>query len=175
MDSSMDNSLQSVAIESLQDSGLDLTLFNTNFHKRVVLTPHFIFDYNQAVRFILDVSTQISYIIENRGYAPYSLLHEHISLINDTFVITNFDTFVPIKNNKLLIKTLFKKTKYMAPELLTATTIPFSVDLNVVDYNIVKLCLQSLDIDNNIERLIPTKLYFLFKRVLLDKMAILYV
>jgi hypothetical protein len=168
----MEEYLQKIAIESLSDNGLDLTLFNTNFNKRKILSP--VFDYNQAVRFILDISTQISFIAEH-GYAPLSLLHEHISNINDTFIITNFDTFVPIKNKKLIIKSLFKKTKYMAPELLNVTTIPFTIDLNVVDYNIVKLCLQNLDIDNNIERLNPTKLYFLFKRVLLERKEILYV
>lgn len=170
----MEDSLQNLAIESFTETGLDTTFFNSNFHKKQILSYNDIFNYSQAVRFILDISTQISYIAQH-GFAPFSLLHEHISKINDTFIITNFDYFIPIKNNKLIIKTLFKKTKYMAPELLTAKTIPFSVNLNAIDYNIVKLCLQNLHIDNNIERLNPTKLYFLFKRVLSERKEILYI
>jgi hypothetical protein len=170
----MEDSLQTLAIESLNETGLDTTFFNTNFHNKQILSPNDIFNYTEAVRFILDISTQVSYIAQH-GFAPFSLLHKHISKLNGTFIITNFDTFVPIKNKKLTIKTLFNKTKYMASELLTSNTIPFSIDLNCIDYNIVKLCLQNLDIDNNLERLYPTKLYFLFKRVLLDRREILYI
>lgn len=170
----MEDYLQTLAIEALTENGLDTTFFNSNFHKKQLLDSHDVFNYSQAVRFILDISTQISYIAQH-GFAPFSLLHQHISIINDTFIITNFDNFIPIKNKKLTIKTLFKKTRYMSPELLKATNIPFTVDLNVIDYNIVKLCLQNLNIDNNIELLNPTKLYFLFKRVLFDRKEILYI
>lgn len=170
----MEDKLQMIAIDSLIDGGLELDFINSNFNKRKVISSNDIFEYNEAVRFVLDIGTQVSSIAEF-GFSPIFLLHEHISRIDNTFIITNFDTFIPLKNGKLNIKTIFKKTKYMAPELLKADILPFTADIETIHYNIVKLCIQNLHIDNNIERLKPTKLYYLFKRVLSERREILYI
>lgn len=170
----MEDKLQQIAIDSLIEGGLDPEFINTHFDKRKILSPSDIFEYNEAVRFVLDIGTQVGAIAEY-GYAPIFLLHEHISRIDDTFIITNFQEFIPLKNGKLSIKTLFKKSKYISPELLKAYSLPFIADIQTIHYNIVKLCLQNLHIDHNIDNLFPSKLYYLFKRVIDERQEILYI
>lgn len=174
----MEEKLQTIAINSLIDGGLDSQYINEYFDKRILLSPDDIFEYHQAVKFVLDIGTQIATIAEY-GFAPIFILHEHISRIQDdtvdTFIITNFEHFIPIKNGKLTIKNIFKKSKYLAPELLKSYSIPLTVDIQTIHYNIVKLCLQNLQIDNNLDNIYPSKLYYLFRRVLNERLEIVYI
>ena len=64
---------------------------------------------------------------------------------------------LPVRSKFLLLYLLFK-----------ASTLPLRVNSNVGFYAICKLAISLLNIDNDINRLRPTKLYFLMDRILVE-------
>ena len=66
----------------------------------------------------------------------------------------------------LLISKPFTFNNLMAPELKTLNTLPEIVNSNVGYYSICMLVISLLNIEGNLDRLKPTKLYFLMERIL---------
>jgi hypothetical protein len=124
-----------------------------------------ILDYHQAVRMTLDLAAQLTKMHENqRGII--SITKEQVVMIGDNnFLLKELDLFRVDKNKKILISRPFEYNQLMAPELKDLNTLPSRVNSNVGYYSICKLVLSLLNIDNNVERLNPTKLYFLMDRI----------
>lgn len=72
------------------------------------------------------------------------------------------------KNELLISKPFVYSKNTMAPELEKIKALPASVNTNVGYYSICKLAISLLNIDNNLLRLRPSKLYFLIDRMLKD-------
>ena len=127
-----------------------------------------ILSYEQAVRLTLDVAAQLSRLHEKRmGFI--SIRKEDIKMIGtNNFVISTPELFRVSWKNELLISKPFEYNELMAPELKSIKTLPSTVNANVGYYSICKLVLSLLNIDNNLARLSPTKLYYLMERIFKD-------
>jgi hypothetical protein len=124
-----------------------------------------ILNYQQAVRMTLDLAAQLTKMHENhRGFI--SVTKEQVVMIGDNnFLLKDLDMFRVDSNNKILISRPFEYNQLMAPELKDIDTLPSRVNSNVGYYSICKLVLSLLNIDNKLERLNPTKLFYLMKRI----------
>ena len=89
----------------------------------------------------------------------------------NTFIIKDVDLFRVKSSGNLLISKPFTYNNLMAPELENLNTLPETVNANTGYYCICKLALSLLNLDNNLDRLRPTKLYFLMERILKEKPA----
>lgn len=127
-----------------------------------------ILSYEQAVRLTLDVAAQLARLHEKRmGFI--SIRKEDIKMIGtNNFVISSPELFRVSWKNELLISKPFEYNELMAPELESIKTLPATVNANVGYYSICKLVLSLLNIDNNLARLSPTKLYYLMERIFKD-------
>lgn len=130
-------------------------------NKRDTITE--ILDYEDALRMALDIGAQLEAAeAEGKGYISVGLNNIR-RLGNGSFILIN-ESPANIKNDKLVITTPFKYTSDMAPELALISRLPAKVSPNVSYYSLVKNVLRVLDIGEDIERLRPTKLYYLIKR-----------
>jgi len=127
-----------------------------------------ILSYQQAVRLTLDIASQLAKLHEKRlGFI--SINKDQIHMVGENnFVIVNPELFRVNWKNELLISKPFTYNDLMAPELKQVNTLPSTVNSNVGYYAICNLVLSLLNIDNDINRLRPTKLYFLMERILKD-------
>ena len=135
-------------------------------------------NYSQALRMILDLKIQIDALKENNK-AFIDINIDNIKLTGEnTFIIHDLPTLFSIENKKILISKPYQKTKYIAPELQTSAKLPIKIDESASYYCISKLVLDVLNIDNNIERIYPTKLFYLIERILVEnpeKRTFLYI
>ena len=150
--------MEQIIIKQLQNSGADVS------GPRKPLPD--ILSYQQAVRLVLDISAQLSKLHENMlGFIDIS--KEQIEMIgNNSFILKNPNLYRVKRNGEILISKPFTYNNVMAPELKTINTLPEIVNSNVGYYCLCKLVLSLLNIDNNLDRLRPTKLYFLMERIL---------
>lgn len=150
--------MEQLFIKQLQNSGADVS------GERKPLPD--ILSYQQAVRLTLDLSAQLAKLHENKkGFI--SISKEQVEMIGEnTFLIKEADLFRVKSNGNLLISKPFIYSNLMAPELKNLNTLPETVNSNVGYYCICMLVLSLLNIDNNLDRLRPTKLYFLMERIL---------
>jgi len=127
-------------------------------------------NYEEAVRMILDIGAQIE-IAEDNNKGLIKINLEDIKITNTERFILHIkdDDYFDIRNGKLLISKPFKYDEGMAPELNEIKSLPLKVNPNVAYYSLCNLILELLGIDNNIERLYSTKLYWLMKRVLIEE------
>jgi len=147
-------------IKVLQKSGAEIT------DERKPLPE--ILSYRQAVRFVLDLSAQLAHLQEN-GKGFISITKKQIEIIGENnFIIKDTDIFRVNYDSQLLISKPFTYNSFMAPELKDKKTLPLRVNSNVGFYAICKLAISLLNIDNDINRLRPTKLYFLMDRILVE-------
>ena len=150
--------MEQLFIKQLQNSGADVS------GERKPLPD--ILSYQQAVRLTLDLSAQLAKLHENKkGFISVS--KEQIEMIGEnTFIIKDVELFRVKSSANLLISKPFNYNNLMAPELKNLNTLPETVNSNVGYYCICMLALSLLNIDNNLDRLRPTKLYFLMERIL---------
>lgn len=120
-------------------------------------------DYEEALRMALDVGSQLEEAeAQGKGYVRVSL--DNIRRMgNGRFIIENESPY-NIKDGELVITTPFTYTPDMAPELASTSRLPAKVSPSVGYYSLAKTVIHTLDIDGDIERLRPTKLYYLVKR-----------
>ena len=150
--------MEQVFIKQLQNSGADAS------GERKPL-PN-ILSYQQAVRMTLDLSAQLAKLHENKkGFI--SISKQQVEMIGEnSFIIKDIDLFRVKSNGDLLISKPFTFNNLMAPELKTLNTLPEIVNSNVGYYSICMLVISLLNIEGNLDRLKPTKLYFLMERIL---------
>lgn len=150
--------MEQLFIKQLQDSGADISGERKDI-------PN-ILSYQQAVRLTLDISAQLAKLHENnKGFI--SISKDQIEMIGENnFIIKSVDLFRVKSTGDLLISKPFQYNDFMAPELKNLNTLPETVNSNVGYYCICKLVLSLLNVENNLERLRPTKLYFLMERIL---------
>ena len=150
--------MEELLITQLQNSGADIS------GKRTPV-PN-ILSYQQAVRLTLDISAQLAKLHENKkGFI--NIRKDQIDMIGENnFIIKEIELYRVKSNGELLISKPFQYNDLMAPELNNINTLPETVNSNVGFYCICKLVLSLLNINNNLDRLRPTKLYFLMERIL---------
>lgn len=150
--------MEQLFIKQLQNSGADVS------GQRKPLPD--ILSYQQAVRLTLDLSAQLAKLHENKkGFISVS--KEQVEMIGEnTFIIKEVELFRVKSSGNLLISKPFTYNNLMAPELKNLNTLPETVNANVGYYCICMLALSLLNVDNNLDRLRPTKLYFLMERIL---------
>ena len=150
--------MEQLFIKQLQDSGADISGERKDI-------PN-ILSYQEAVRLTLDISAQLAKLHENnKGFI--SISKDQIEMIGENnFIIKSVDLFRVKSTGDLLISKPFQYNDFMAPELKNLNTLPETVNSNVGYYCICKLVLSLLNVENNLERLRPTKLYFLMERIL---------
>lgn len=120
-------------------------------------------DYEDAVRLVLDIGAQLEEAETiGKGFINITM-NDIIRFRNGGFLLISKDTY-DIRNKQLWITKPIKYNSKMAPELALISQLPAYVNTNVSYYSLCKTILNSLDINNNIERLSPTKLYWLIKR-----------
>ena len=120
-------------------------------------------DYEDAVRLVLDIGAQLE-VAEKNGKGFININMNDIKRTGEgSFLLISKDVY-DIRNKQLWITKPIKYNSEMAPELALITQLPAYVNINVSYYSLCKTILNSLDINKNIERLRPTKLYWLIKR-----------
>jgi hypothetical protein len=120
-------------------------------------------DYEDAVRLVLDIGAQLE-VAEKNGKGFININMNDIRRTGDgSFLLISKDVY-DIRNKQLWITKPIEYDIGMAPEIALITQLPSYVNINVSYYSLCKTILNSLDINNNIERLRPTKLYWLIKR-----------
>lgn len=135
-------------------------------------------NYSQALRMIFDLKIQIDALKKNNK-AFIDINIDNIKLTGEnTFIIDNFPQLYAIKNDKILISKPYSKSKYIAPELNNVDKLPIKINESASYFCISKLILDILNIDNNIKRIYPTKLFYLLERILVEnpeKRTFLYI
>ena len=122
-----------------------------------------ILDYEEALRMALDIGAQLEAAEEEgKGYIRISL-NEIRKMNSGSYILVDYDPY-DIVSGELKITKSFTYTPDMAPELASISRLPTSVTPTVGYYSLAKTIVNALDIDNDIERLRPTKLYYLLKR-----------
>jgi len=120
-------------------------------------------NYEDAVRLILDIGSQLE-VAETIGKG---FIRVHINDIRRTgdgsFLLISKDTY-DIRDKQLWITKPIEYHNGMAPELELISKLPAYVTTTVSYYSLCKTVIDSLDITKNLERLRPTKLFWLIKR-----------
>jgi ABC-type transporter Mla MlaB component len=125
-------------------------------------------DYEDALRMALDIGAQLEAAeSEGKGYIRVSL-DDIRRMDSGSYIIMNENVY-GIKSGKLTLTKPFTYTEDMAPELASVSKLPAKVPASVGYYSLAKTVIKALDISNDIERLNPTKLYYLLKRAIETK------
>ena len=175
------NEIQILLIDSLIEDGLhgfweetyDGKIIIGNNESPAIYLDEFIikngyFDYQTAIKFMLNLGNQISTLIDNNYGILFFSLHD-IIVVNNTFLITNLSKIVSLNKNNLLILTEpIQFDGFLAPEIEKEKnnniSLPFKINHNVSYYSAALLCLYCLDIDKNMYSIYNTKLYYLLHR-----------
>ena len=135
-------------------------------------------DYGQVERMILHLGLQMQVLkAEQKGICGFTL--EDIIVLNgDFFFLAGLQQVISIKHMKKAESVLsftyplkFSETakELLAPELrekLTAKVLPFTTSISVGYYSLAKLCLKCLALEEQLETLQGSKMYYCFERCL---------
>lgn len=157
----------------VKDSEGGLTLGAKTLTPLKALLP---MDYGQVERLILHLGLQMQVLqAEQKGICGFTL--EDIMVLNgDFFFLAGLQQVISIKKkeSRLLAFTYpvkFSETakELLAPELrekLAAKVLPFTTSISVGYYSLAKLCLKCLALEEQLEALQGSKMYYCFERCL---------
>jgi len=136
-------------------------------------------DYAQVERLILHIGLQMQVLSEQQQGICGFTLDDIIVLDEEYFFLSGLDHVINIKNNNknnepmLAFTYPLKFTKaakeLLAPELrekLVAKVLPFTTNVNVGYYSLAKLCLVCLALEQPMESLRGSKMYYCLERCL---------
>ena len=122
-------------------------------------------DYEQCMRMILDIGTQIELLKEN-NIGILFINKKHIVQLSTGGYILSSDilSFKCNENGEIKIDKPFdNNTPGIAPELKNINKIPSLVSYNVAYFSLKQLVLEVMELET-IEQLEPTKLYYLIEK-----------
>ena len=128
--------------------------------------------YFQALILALNLGTQIT-ALATHGKGLLYITPKDITICQGTFIISNLERLILI-NNEIDEITLSDHVSDhgsdhesdLAPELRDLKTFPTNVSSSVIYYSIARLCLKSLNIDQEMKEIWGSKLYYLLERCL---------
>jgi len=147
--------MESLFVSVLERSGA------TTDSKREKLAD--VMDYDEVSRLALDIGAQLEAAeSEGKGYIRVGT-DDIRKMDSGSYILVNEEPY-DIVSGELKVTKPFSHTPDMAPELASVSRLPASVTPSVGYYSLAKTVVGLLGIDGDMERLQPTKLYFLVKR-----------
>lgn len=136
-----------------------------NFKK--INISHLKFTYFQTYSLAKSLSLQINELLKyNIGFI-FMQPKDIIQIDDFWYMNINLDNLTKIKDFNLIITSpLDKSIIGLAPELKNISYLPFSSSFKAIYYSIGYICLNSLPIDNDIEEINGSPIYFFIKRAM---------
>jgi hypothetical protein len=123
-------------------------------------------DYHDVYRIARCLEIQLKALEDNLQKSFLFLTKDDIVDIGSGwYLIHNMENLVQIENDHITIKTIEEKVK-MAPELAMDLTLPHVTHKSCVYYHIGQILVELLDIDDDLELLYGSPLYFTIQRAL---------
>ena len=124
-------------------------------------------DYSEALRLAMCLGMQLASLVSfNKSILFFD--EADISVIdNDWYIITSLDKMVPLvaKDTVMLARPIAFKGA-IPPELHDVKSLPVKTNISSAYYSIAKLTLQSLGIENSLDPIEGSSLYFFMERCL---------
>ena len=139
-----------------------------------------IMPYNKCIKLLDDLTKQIVYL-KRLGYGFYGFDINDIVIIDNTFIICSAQYLLPIIEKCIIFYSPIKCPYFSSPEILELTTLPCKINYKCSYYSLGVLIIYCLlnkyllvgneiksvkDIDNIIQPLNNTKIYWFIKRCL---------
>ncbi len=120
--------------------------------------------YYQALRIAMCMGINLASLVTlNKSILFFST--QNIYIIDDDWYIVMDPPFVSIvSDNTISLTTPISLKGELAPELENISSLPFKTNISCAYYSLASLIVKILDIDNDLDRLADSKLYFFLKR-----------
>ena len=138
--------------------------------------------HNKCIKLIYDLTNQILYL-KKFGYSFYGFDINDILVVDDLFMFCSTQYVLPLVNDLIIFYSPIKKAYFSNPELYNLTTLPSEISYKCCYYSLGLLVVfllmnkyllvgnefkTSKEIDNIIQPLYNTKIYWFLKRCLDD-------
>jgi len=142
------------------------TKFGENLTERLKKKP---LTYYEALRLSMCMGMHLASLIPlNQSIFFFST--NSIYIIDEDWYILLEPALVPIvsDNNVILTYPIAFKGE-LAPEQKNISSLPFKTNISCAYYSLANLVVKALDINNDLDRLAGSKLYYFLKRCLVDE------
>ena len=131
------------------------------------LMEHKRLTYESVEQMILHLGNQMI-VLSEVGIGMLFFNLNSISVLDDTyFLISDLTNGVPLNSKEQLSLTYpLKMTGLLSPELKNISTLPVVVSITSGYYSLALLCIECLGIDNSLDSIMNTKMYFFLQRCL---------
>lgn len=138
--------------------------------------------YATCIKLIDDLSKQL-FCLNNLGYGIYGFDINDILIIDNTFIFCSTQYLLELENNHIIFTSIIKKPYFSNPELFKLTSLPSKINNNCCYYSLGLLVVfllmnkyllvgnefkTSKEIDNILQPIYNTKIYWFLKRCLDD-------
>ena len=138
----------------------------------MLLSDYLPLEYNVCEQMILQLKLQMIVLNKYKKGIYFLNLDDIIVIDRQFFMLANLHHVLDINRNDQLVLTYpMKYSKkdelFMAPELLNGEKeLPFKVSITAGYYSLAKLCMHCLQLGDNLDAIMDSKMYFFLERCL---------
>lgn len=122
--------------------------------------------YQLCLNILISIGKQLFYLEQNNITFPWISLNNIIVIDDNTFIFIDVDNlkFIDNTGHFKLITPFSIQNIFVSPEISNVTKLPYRIHYKSIYYSLGLLILHCLD--NNLNNIIHTKLYWCIKRIL---------